>query len=284
MKVSSRASLVLLALCTAVHAQESVPRKEIYKTIGDTKLLAHVFSVPDARPRARSAIALFHGGGWRIGSPEWVYGDARRYAGMGLVAIAIEYRLSDEKAGITPVDAIDDACDAMRWIRANASRFGIDARHVAAYGVSAGGHLAASLNFRCAGKDRDAGPDALLLVSPAVDLANDRYFQGLLGLHAARDFSPDEQLTTPLPPTIVFSGTLDNLTPIAGARRYCERARAKRGDCVLHEYPGTGHLFTRKQPFDSATFDPDPVAWEDVVRNGDAFLVAHGFVSAERAP
>lgn len=281
MKVSSSWLAALVVIGGVALAEEQSPTTMTYKTAGPTALQAQVFGM-SAGAKARSTIVLFHGGGWTIGAPEWVYADARRYADMGAVAIAVQYRLSNVESGITPVDAMDDACDVMRWVRANAGKLGVDTSHVAAYGVSAGGHLAASLVFHCG---PGVAPDALLLISPAVAMGRDAYFQSLLGQRGnARQFSPDEHLAGRLPPTIIFNGTLDNLTPLAGVKRYCNHARAAGGDCRLHEYPGTGHLFTRKQPFDTATFDPDPAAWEDVVRKGNAFLAEHGFLPARPAP
>ena len=83
---------------------------------------------------------LFHGGGWTAGSPEWVYDAAKRYAGYGAVAVAAEYRLSDQKT-ITPLDAMADARDIIRWMRRNAAELGIQPDRIAVYGVSAGGQL-----------------------------------------------------------------------------------------------------------------------------------------------
>ena len=166
-------------------------------------------------------------------------------------------------------------------MRENAPRLGIDPNHIAAYGISAGGHLAASLAFFGA-SDRgqtSAVPNALLLISPAVALGKDKYFQGLLGRRAlGREYSPDEQLDKAPPPTAIFNGSVDNLTLLDGAAHYCELARMHGGECQLNVYPGVGHLFTRKQPFDSRNFDPDPKAWADATSKGDRFLAEKGFL------
>lgn len=131
--------VALLAAASSV----SGPRIEVYKSVSDIKLTAHIFR-PVAAGRRRPVIVLFHGGGWTAGSPEWVYDAAKRYASLGAVAIAAEYRLSDQKT-LTPLDAMADARDIVRWMRRNAANLGIDTARVAAYGVSAGGQLAASL-------------------------------------------------------------------------------------------------------------------------------------------
>lgn len=283
MKVSIYLCLLvaLSPVGSSAAAPQDAPEILVYKRAAGADLSAHVFHAPRTFKDPRPAIVLFHGGGWGIGSPEWVYGDARRFAELGAVTIAAQYRLSNHETGITPLDAMDDACDVMRWTRRNSARLGIDAHRVAAFGVSAGGHLAASLAFHC--KDADAIPSAQLLISPAVALGNDEYFQGLLGKRAtARDNSPDEQMPVTPPPTIIFNGSLDNLTPIDGARRYCDRIKARGGACDLRVYENTGHLFTRKQPFSMDTYDPDPEAWKDVTTRGDAFLASHQLLSGWR--
>ena len=62
---------------------------------------------------------------------------------LGIVSIAGEYRLSDQK-NITPLEAMSDVRDLIRWVRENFASLGVDPNRIAAYGVSAGGHLAVS--------------------------------------------------------------------------------------------------------------------------------------------
>ena len=111
----------------------SGPDIRAYKTVGSDKLTAHVFKPLDNGPAPRPAIVLFHGGGWNAGDPEWVYDDAKHYAELGMVAVAAEYRLSDQKA-ITPLDAMEDARDIIRWMHQNTSDLNIDPQRIAAFG------------------------------------------------------------------------------------------------------------------------------------------------------
>jgi acetyl esterase/lipase len=260
----------------------SGPQIKVYKTVAEEKLTAHVFRPEgDGTVRIRPAIVLFHGGGFVAGSPEWVYDSAKRYASFGAVAVAVEYRLSSKDNLITPIEALEDARDAVRWMRQNALNLGIDTNHIAAFGVSAGGHLAASLAFFGTADigEASAVPNALVLISPAVAIAHDAYFQGLLGKRAlGREYSPDEQMNRAPPPTIVFSGAVDNLATLDGVARYCDLAKRHGGECTLYVYQGVGHLFTRKQPFDPQNFDPDPKAMADATEKGDAFLAQSGFL------
>ena len=94
-------SLTLIPGCASQPASPSAaarnPAVHVYRTTEGRTLGAHVFS-PFRRGSATTpAIVLFHGGGWSAGAPDWVYVSARRFAQMGLLAVAVEYRLSDGK-------------------------------------------------------------------------------------------------------------------------------------------------------------------------------------------
>lgn len=276
-----RQFLLLAASAGLACPQISGPDVRVYKTVGTTKLTAHLFR-PAGDPRtSRPAIVLFHGGGWTAGSPEWVYDAAKRFAGYGAVALAAEYRLSDQKT-ITPLDAIADARDLIRWMRLNAAGLGVLPDRIAAYGVSAGGHLAASLATldNLAADQPSAIPNAMVLISPAVSLAHDGWFQKILaGRASAGDVSPDEHVDKVLPPTAIFIGEADTLTPVGGARRFCDRVNEHGGHCEIHVYPGVGHLFTRKLDNQEDDFDPDPKVVLDARQKTDQFLAGRGFLT-----
>ena len=85
-------------------------------------------------------IAWVHGGAWRTGSkenPRALRMVDRRYA-----VASIGYRLSQEA---TFPAQIHDCKAAVRWLRAHADEYGLDADRIGAWGASAGGHLVALL-------------------------------------------------------------------------------------------------------------------------------------------
>ena len=86
------------------------------------------------------ALVLVHGGGWSSGSLTLEIPMAQAIASKGYVTIPIEYRLSPEA---NYPAAIYDLKTAIRWIRANADKYGIDITKIAISGTSAGGQLAA---------------------------------------------------------------------------------------------------------------------------------------------
>jgi acetyl esterase len=275
----------LLAVLGSVSAQvqpatapaSQAPVARVYRTVDGAGLQAFVFT-PAGRPDGTRSpgILLFHGGGWIAGNPDWVFPAAERFAGLGLVAMPIQYRLSGETT--TPIDAFADVCAAFQWARREAPALGLDPDRLAAYGVSAGGHLAAlTATVGCGttgGKYGTGGPDALVLSSPAVDLSGDGHFKRLLRGASVAAYSPVEHVRRGMPPVMIAQGEKDTLTPLRGARAFCDRAIAGGGRCDLHVYPGVGHLFTRNLANQEDDFDPDPAARADAAAKQNAFLRA----------
>ena len=88
-------------------------------------------------------IAFIHGGAWRAGNKDnglsqlYELLESGQYAG-----VSIGYRLSQHAKW--PAQ-IHDCKAALRWVKANAKKYGLDGRRIAVHGTSAGGHLVALL-------------------------------------------------------------------------------------------------------------------------------------------
>lgn len=89
-------------------------------------------------------IIWIHGGAFRMGSKEGIEFDPvpLEYLAQGYAVASINYRLSQH--ALFPVQ-IEDCKAAVRWLRAHAQQFNLDANRFGAWGPSAGGHLAAML-------------------------------------------------------------------------------------------------------------------------------------------
>jgi len=85
-------------------------------------------------------IVWIHGGAFRAGSKE--DGVPVDYLDAGYAIASINYRLSQHAR--FPAQ-IEDCKAAVRWLRAHAAQYGLDAARFGAWGPSAGGHLVAML-------------------------------------------------------------------------------------------------------------------------------------------
>ena len=92
--------------------------------------------------RSDSAVVIFHGGGYEFRAPHEGDGYAEFFAQNGISAFVVEYRVAPHSFPLP----IMDARRAMRFVRYNAQKFGIDKNRIAAMGSSAGVHLAALLS------------------------------------------------------------------------------------------------------------------------------------------
>ena len=112
-----------------------------YAKYGDRTLEMDIYR-PKGKWGTLPAVVCIHGGGWHKGDRTSHANLAKAIASRGYVAVTISYRLSGEN----PFPAqIHDCKAAVRYLRAHAREFGIDADHIGAIGLSAGGHLTALL-------------------------------------------------------------------------------------------------------------------------------------------
>jgi acetyl esterase/lipase len=128
-------------------------------------------------------------------------------------------------------DCEKDARSAVRYIRAHAAELGIDPQKIVVSGGSAGGHLAVSTAFfDKVNEDSDdltisATPVALVLLSPVIYTSKEGYGQAKIG-ERLQELSPAHNVRAGLPPTLIFHGTGDFVTPFAGAHGYLMRDKA----------------------------------------------------------
>ena len=224
-----------------------------YKAKGNMELKAYGFFPKDLQPGGtRGAFLFFHPGGWSMGEPAWGYDISHRYAGLGMVAISFQYRLSSV-GGYSPIDAVSDARSAIRWARQHAAILGIDPERVVGSGVSAGAHLVLCAAM-LAGKD-DPGddpafspvPNALALQCAPVNSASDRQFAELLqGRDRPENYSPAQHVRSGLPPMCFVHGTADEIVPYDSVKEFVTRMRQAGNLCELYTFEGTDHFFTNK--------------------------------------
>jgi acetyl esterase/lipase len=123
----------------AVTVERGIPYREVEDAAGFRQLKVDAY-LPHRSATPRPAVIVVHGGGWRDGNRRQMAREARALAERGFATFAIEYRLDTE---VPFPDEVEDVRAAVRWVRANAGRFGVDPARIGALGGSAGGNLAA---------------------------------------------------------------------------------------------------------------------------------------------
>ncbi|MTI33114.1 alpha/beta hydrolase [Xanthovirga aplysinae] len=244
-------------------------------------LKAHVFFPNEKESNdSRPAIVIFHGGGWNMGEPSWAFARAKKFAQNGMVAVAAQYRLSDQES-ITPIEAMEDARKVIIWMRKNSEKLKIDPDRIVAYGWSAGAHLAASAAVFPSfdpEKNISSKPNALVLYSPALSLINSGWFKKLL-LNKGKpyNYSPAEHVKENMPPAIILVGKDDTVTPIRESELFHQNMVKYGNESYLHIYEGVSHLFTPSSQPDNGWPNPDKEIQAKAYKEIDLFLEKLGY-------
>lgn len=230
--------LNLLAPRSGIVVQKSVP----YAAGGRRTL--DIYSPADATNAP--VVVFFYGGSWQRGQKETFRFVAATLASRGVVAAVPDYTLYPD--GKFPT-FLEDGAAAVAWAKANAARFGGDARRVVLMGHSAGAHIAAMLAL-----------DARWLGSHGLDPRKD--VAGLVGLAGPYDFLPikdpvikvifasdEPEKTQPI--TFVAGGEAptflgfapDDVTVRPGnSERLAAKLKAHGASVALTSYPRTNHV------------------------------------------
>lgn len=245
-----------------------------YKKVGDTELQLHVFE-PDGfkTSDSRACFLIIHGGGWTGGVPQRMYSFAAHYAKSGMVGISMQYRLHSKKTGVSVFDCVKDARSAMRYVRGHAAELGIDPQKIIVSGGSAGGHLAAATalfdNVNEEGDDLKISPipNALVLLFPVIDTSKEGYGNEKIG-ERWQELSPLHHVHPGLPPTIIFHGTGDTITPFAGAKAFHEAMLKAGNRCELDINEGGAHGYLMRSK----------ALHDDTLQKTDVFLKSLGLL------
>jgi acetyl esterase/lipase len=107
--------------------------------------------------RKRTVVVYVPGGGFVVAAKEGALNLRTYVAESGFAVASIQYRTSRD--GATYRDGVADIKAAIRYLRANAAKYGIDADVVAVWGESAGGYLAAMVGVTNHNSAFEAGAD-----------------------------------------------------------------------------------------------------------------------------
>jgi len=214
----------------------------VYKITTEAELSLHVYGRWDVKPGDyRIGIVFFNGGGWRKGNWQQFACQSNYLSRLGYVCICVEYRVIWTH-GTTVYDCVDDAVDAMRFVRSHAHFFGIDPNRIIAGGGSAGGHLAIMTALNQEFNITSSRPNGLIIFNGVLDTSPEGFGSNIIG-STWINLSPFHHLRAGMPDTIIFHGVEDRTVPVRNAINYAERARDLGDFCRLYVYGGQPHGF-----------------------------------------
>lgn len=198
-----------------------------------------LFAPPTTADTRHPALLLVHGGGFVGGSRVQHRAEARAWARRGFVAVAIDYRLDpdddrDRRATRAAARrALDDARDAVRWVRAHADAWDIDPERIAVLGASAGGQLA--LGLALLDDPGGTGPFGVESSAVAAAFSTGAFLDPVLGL---------TDLRTDTAPVLLHHFESDTVSGRAwsSAGSTCDAIRDVGGTCDLSVSAGADHI------------------------------------------
>jgi acetyl esterase len=185
--------------------------------------------------------------------------------------VLADYRLGASHGG-APQDGVEDARDAIDWIRTHAGELGIDLAKLVIGGASSGAHVALA-----AVMDPDrrmkVDPAAMVLFSPIVNVVRKGVVEKFADKRMAKLASPLHQVRKGLPPMVVFHGTDDRVQGIRDVELFARKLRRKKNRCELFAYEGERSSFFN--------FNVNEILYEATLNTADDFLVRAGLLAGE---
>lgn len=188
---------------------ESIIDGKVQSTSLVTVPTLSIFLPKENKPN-QTAVLIFPGGGYQhLAIDKEGTKVAQWFNSLGIAAFVVKYRLPNDKIMKNKnVGPLQDAQEAMRYVRQNAAKYNIDANKIGIMGFSAGGHLASTLATHYDDKVYEstskisARPDFSLLIYPVISMQNDITHKGsqisLLGENASQalidSFSNEKKL------------------------------------------------------------------------------------------
>jgi acetyl esterase/lipase len=220
--------------------------------------------LPEKEKNTGTAIIIVPGGGYGV----VVYqgegiSTAKQFAKNGIAAFVLKYRLPDDSIMQNKtIGPLQDAQQAIKLVRENASKWGVDAAKVGIIGFSAGGHLAstAATHFQKPVIENPGNtslrPDFQIVVYPVISMQDSLTHRdsrsNLLGKAPTKElihqYSNELQVTENTPPTYITHAADDNVVDVDNSISYFEALRHKKVPVEMHIYPKGGHGFIFRQP------------------------------------
>ena len=163
---------------------------------------------------------------------------------QGTAAFVLKYRMPNGHKEVP----LDDAQQAIRYVRRRAAEWHIRPDRIGVAGFSAGGHLAATVSTHFAAPGVSARPDFAILFYPVItmDIATHGGSRiNLLGdnpspadLHV---FSNEKQVNADTPPTLIFLSDDDKVVLPENSIRYYKALKDNDVPAAMYIFPTGGH-------------------------------------------
>ena len=261
-------SILLFAVSAFADAPKAI-NEIVYARVGNRALHMNLTLPSSNTDKPRPAVLWFHGGGWIMGDYHDDWSAEYGLAQAGFVTGSVEYRFSSES--IYPAQ-IWDCKAAIRFLRANASKYGSDPNRIGVWGASAGGHLVALLGTTGGVKQLE-GDEGNLGYSSRVQAVCDLFGPTDINPVTMRDFTPmvvDQvtklvggsvsenqglaRLASPLEfvskgdaPTLILHGEDDPLVPISHSEKLYDALKRCGVDVTFVRVKHAGHGFGDKE-------------------------------------
>ena len=218
--------------------------------------------LPEKEKSTGTAILICPGGSYKV----LVYdgegvNTAKQLASNGITAFVLKYRLpTDELMIDKKIGPLQDAQQAIKIIRENALKWGIDIKKVGVMGFSAGGHLASTLatHYQKAliqnEEQTNLKPDFQILIYPVISMQDNLTHKdsrnNLLGYNSFKEtndyYSSEKQLNAKSPPAYITHATDDTLVDAENSIVYFQKLKQLKVQAELHLYATGGHGFIFK--------------------------------------
>ena len=219
---------------------------------GKTTEIPSIVHIAPAEAKSDAAVVIYSGGGYAHRAPHEGIGYAEYLADLGINAFVVNYRVSPARFP----DELLDARRGIRFVRANAERFGVNPDKIAVMGSSAGGHLAALVSTYLApiageGVDEiDAMPFlpnmqilCYAVISSDETIQHQGSYKNLLGdeFPNAVGYDPERLCNATTPPAFIWHTAQDTAVNVINSYRYATALKKNNIPCEMHIFPYGGH-------------------------------------------
>ncbi len=222
-----------------------------YRKTKEVDLSLHIMLPEKPESKKQPAIIYFVCGGWKGFDPQSQKAQCAYFASRGMVAMVALIRTAKmhEVSGQTMVK---DAKAAVRWVRANCKKYGIDPNKIVTAGTSAAGYIAASVSLIEGNEHKDqdlsisSKPNAVAICCPALQVdRNERRASIFKGMEEARKYSAIRSVRNNLPPFLIMHSPQDKKINLDGILAFTHLMKSFGNQCELRlwDYEDGGHGF-----------------------------------------